>query len=193
MLRPPSRRLTSCQSLPPYRRILQRRSRERCQKQALCHSMRLSRRHLSWSNQPRSMAQPRFEAESDLLIPRPESVPQPEPESVSGPRHGAADSPLRRAWSHRTTKLSLAAVVAVVAVFAILWGIRMAHKSPSDTPSATAATQPTSNKPAHAAFVLPVTQAQMTQYEHYAQGLQKANAAAVKAFVRSGAPRQRPS
>ncbi len=76
--------------------------------------------------------------------------------------------------------------MAAVAVFAIIWSIRMAHtNSGSDAPSSTT-TQPASRQPAHTAFVLPVTKAQLTQYEKYAQELQRGNAAATKAFVRSG-------
>ena len=113
-----------------------------------------------------------------------------EPEAAPGSPDGVQIGPLRRAWSHRTTKMAALCVVAVVVVVAIIWGIRMAHKNPgADTPPSTTATTgagSASSQPPHTAFVLPITTAQLTQYEQYAQGLQKGNAAATKVFVSSG-------
>jgi len=83
--------------------------------------------------------------------------------------------------------MAILCVVAFAAVIAIIWGIRTAHTNPgSDTPSPTTLAQSASEQPAHTTFVLPVTTAQLTQYEQYAQGLQNGNAAATKAFVSSG-------
>ena len=136
--------------------------------------------------QPADVAPLRYEDESVPLLPAPEA----EPEAASGSPDGAPVGPLRRAWSHRTTKMAVLCVVAIVAVAAIIWGIRMAHKNPgSDTPPSTTATtvaRSASGQPPHTAFVLPITTAQLTQYEQYAQGLQKGNAAATKVFVSSG-------
>jgi hypothetical protein len=136
---------------------------------------------------PTDVAQPRTEVQFRRLSPLLESEPHPEFVAVSGPPHGGPIGPLRRAWSHRTTKMAVLCVVAVVAVFAIIWGIRMANKNPgSDTPSPTTATQPASKQPTHTAFVLPITTAQLAQYKQYAQGVQNANAAATKVLVSSG-------
>jgi hypothetical protein len=132
--------------------------------------------------QPADVAPVRSGDGSAPLLP----VLEVEPEAVSDSPDGAPVGPLRRAWSHRTAKMAVLGVVAVVAVVAIIWGIRMAHTNPgSDTPPSTTA-RSASTQPSHTAFVLPVTTAQLTQYEQYAQGLQKGNAAATKVFVSSG-------
>ena len=139
---------------------------------------------------PEDVAQLPFEDESVLPLASIEPVLELEPEAVSSPGQKRLVGLLRRAWSHRTTKMAVLCVAAVVAVIVIIWGIRMAHTSPgSDTPSSTTATtaaQSASRQSPHTAFVLPVTSAQLTQYEQYAQGLQKGNAAATKVFITSG-------
>jgi hypothetical protein len=104
--------------------------------------------------------------------------PEPEPEP---------DGPIRRLWSHRTTKLAVLGLTAVVVVVLIIGGIRLFAKSPgSPGPSATTVTQPASRPVHHNHFVAPISAEQLTQYQRYAAALQNANLAAIRGFDRAG-------
>ncbi len=111
------------------------------------------------------------------------------PESVAGPRR-PSDSrrgPIGRLWSHRWAKVAVLCLAAVVVVILIIWGIRLVHNgpgsgAPSLPPPSTAARHATS----HTAFVAPIDNAQLAQYEQYAAGLQKANIAATSGFISAG-------
>ena len=71
-----------------------------------------------------------------------------------------------------------------VAVVLIIWGLRIATKSPS---SGAPLTTTTTFSPAHhAPLAAPISTAQLTQYEGYAAGLKKANEAATKGLVGVG-------
>ncbi len=95
--------------------------------------------------------------------------------------------PIRRLWSHRWTKVALLCLAAAVAVVLIIWGLRLAHKSPSaGAPLSTTVPPHAVVHPHHPAFVSPIPAAQMVKYEQYAQGLQTANVTAAHALAAAG-------
>jgi hypothetical protein len=77
--------------------------------------------------------------------------------------------------------LGLAGVVAVVL---IIWGLRIATKSPSS--GAPLPTTTTSSPAQHTPQVAPISAAQMTLYDGYAAGLKNGNEAATRGFVGVG-------
>jgi hypothetical protein len=77
--------------------------------------------------------------------------------------------------------LGLAGVVAVVL---IIWGLRIATKSPSSGAPLTTTT--TSSPAQHTPQVAPISAAQMTLYDGYAAGLKNGNEAATRGFVGVG-------
>jgi hypothetical protein len=106
---------------------------------------------------------------------QPEQEPEPEHEGL-----------VRRVWSHRTTKLAVFAVAAVVVVILILGGIRLFAKSPTSAgTTATTVTRPASGSRRNH-VVSPLNAAQMAQYQKYAAGLQSANVSATRGFIQAG-------
>jgi hypothetical protein len=94
-------------------------------------------------------------------------------------------------WSHRWTKVAILCLAAIVAVFLIVGGIRLAHNNegsgnPSLPAPSTTPTRPAPSDATQKPFVAPISAAQLTQYRQYAEGLQKANAVATKGFVSAG-------
>ena len=103
----------------------------------------------------------------------PEPGPKPEPDHLIG-----------RLWSHPRTKAAVLVLASVVAVVLIIWGLRIATKSPSS--GAPLVTTTTSSPAQHAAQVAPISAAELTKYEGYAAGLKTANEAAASGFVGKG-------
>ena len=99
-----------------------------------------------------------------------EPGPEPEPKHLIG-----------RMWSRPRTKAVVLGLAGIVAVVLIIWGLRIATKSPSSGEPLTTTT--TSSPAHHAAQVAPISAAQLTKYEGYAAGLKTANEAATKGFV----------
>jgi hypothetical protein len=108
-----------------------------------------------------------------------EHQPEPEPK----PEHEAV---IRRAWSHRTTKLAVLAMAAIVVVILIVGGIRLFAKSPGSGGTTAATVTRPESRPHSNHVVAPIDAAQMTQYRGYAAGLQSANVAATRGFVHAG-------
>ena len=77
-------------------------------------------------------------------------------------------------------------LAAIVAVFLIIGGIRLATKSSPSGPSSTTGTRPAASTTHHGHVVVPIDSGQLTKYEGYAQGLQQANAVATRAFAKVG-------
>jgi hypothetical protein len=92
-------------------------------------------------------------------------------------------------------RVVLLCVAALVVVLLIIGGIRLISDNnqgsgPSAPPPTTAVTHPTTHTAASVAQPpLPITSAQLTQYEQYAQTLQEANTTASKSLAGSGAAR----
>ena len=103
------------------------------------------------------------------------SLPQQKPE------HNSA---VRRLWSHPWAKVAVLCLAAALAVVVIVGAIRLTSKN-NNSGSGLSATTTTS---AHqsSAKVAPISAPQLTLYEGYAEGLQKANETATKAFVADG-------
>jgi hypothetical protein len=134
--------------------------------------------------------------------PPPATVDPPAPEKLSDAPDDAAswfeseprpDQPTRRWWSHPWAKFSVMGLAAVVAVVLIVGGIRLFTKSPgSGDVTSTTVSRPAHN-PAHhnsqtapLSLAAPVSAAQLTRYELWATGLQKANVTATKGFIEAG-------
>jgi hypothetical protein len=97
------------------------------------------------------------------------------------PEHNSA---VRRLWSHPWAKVAVLCLAAVLAVVVIVGAIRLTSKN-NNSGSGLSATTTTS---AHQSSpkVAPISAPQLTLYEGYAEGLQKANETATKAFVADG-------
>jgi hypothetical protein len=112
------------------------------------------------------------------------------PVETSGPKHGA-QGPFARLWAHPWTKLVALCLVVIVAVLVIVWGLRLAHKDPGSGSGPTAVTQTTTSQTAattttQAAVAVPVTAAQLAQYQQYAGAFQTANTAAKTGLASAG-------
>jgi hypothetical protein len=105
--------------------------------------------------------------------------PEPEPE----PEH---EGLIRRVWSHRTTKLAVLAVAAIVVVILIIGGIRLFAKSPGSTGTTATTVTGAASRPHRSHVAAPINAAQMTQYQGYADGLERANVAATREFIKAG-------
>ena len=105
--------------------------------------------------------------------------PEPEPE----PEH---EGLIRRMWSHRTTKWAVLTVAAILVVILIIGGIRLFAKSPGSTgTTATTATRAPFH-PHRSPVAAPINAAEVTRYQRYAAGLQSANVAATRGFIKAG-------
>jgi hypothetical protein len=105
-----------------------------------------------------------------------------EPEAEPEP-----DGWLRPLWSHPKVKFAGFAVAVAVIALAIIVGIRhFATNNSSSGPSLTTTTQPASHPVHHNSFVLPISTAELLQYEGYATALQNGNAAASTGFAKAG-------
>ena len=118
-----------------------------------------------------------------------DSVSEPEPKRRAETRRG----PIGRIWTHRTTKVVVVCLAAVIAVVLVIWGIRLTHKSPDSSgpnlPTAsTTTTVAASSKTAQTDFVLPVTSAQLAQYKQYAAAMETANTTAKAGLAGLGNP-----
>ena len=87
--------------------------------------------------------------------------------------------------------MAVLCLAAAVAVILVIWGIRLTHKDPGSggptvPPSSTTTTRPATSHIAPTAFVAPLNNAQLAQYEQYATGLRTANGVAAKGFVGAG-------
>jgi hypothetical protein len=112
------------------------------------------------------------------------------PVETSGPKHGA-QGPFARLWAHPWTKLVALCLVVIVAVLVIVWGLRLAHKDPGSGSGPTAVTQTTTSQTAattttQAAVAVPVTAAQLAQYQQDAGAFQTANTAAKTGLASAG-------
>lgn len=107
-----------------------------------------------------------------------ETVPEQQPEPGRHPRR----------WPPRgRIRVAALCVAAVVVVVGIIGGIRLANKNPNSgavTTTTVARTATTTDQ--QPPKVAPISAAQLTQYEGYAEGLQKANNTATKGFVGAG-------
>jgi len=102
--------------------------------------------------------------------------PEPEPEP---------DDAIRRLWSHRATKLAVLGLVALIAVVLIVGAIRLFAQSPG--PTGTTATHHASRPNHHNThIVVPISAAQLTQFQGYAAALENANLIATRDFERAG-------
>jgi len=112
------------------------------------------------------------------------------PPSEPGPEGRSAETkpgPFRQLWSHRWTKVALLCLAAAVAVVVIIWGLRSAHKSPSEgAPPATTAPPHHVVHTAPKTLVVPLPAAEVAKYQQYAAGFQTANATANHAIVAAG-------
>jgi hypothetical protein len=112
------------------------------------------------------------------------------PVKTSGPKH-SAQGPFARMWAHPWTDLVALCLVVIVAVLVIVWGLRLAHKDPGSGSGPTAVTQTTTSQTAatttrQATVAVPVTAAQLAQYQQYAGAFQTANTAAKTGLARAG-------
>jgi len=108
---------------------------------------------------------------------------EPEPRRGAGAWRGPVD----RLWAHPRARAAILILSAAVVVFLIIWGIRLADKSPgASAPPPTTAPRHAAVHTHHKAFVAPIPAAQLAKYQQFIQGLQTANAAATGAFVGAG-------
>jgi len=108
-------------------------------------------------------------------------------EPAPGRRADTKLGPIGRVWSHHWTKVALLCLAAAVAVILVIWGLRLAHKSPSaGAPSPTSVPRHPALHTRPKTFVAPIPAAELTKYQQYAQGLHAANVAATRSIVAAG-------
>ena len=140
---------------------------------------------------PQPVVDPAPEARYPLLPASPENVAVPPDAQDANWFDGAQaqpkpehDSAVRRLWSHPWAKVVVPCLAAALVVVVIVGAIRLTSKS-NNSGSGLSATTTTS---AHRSSpkVAPISAPQLTLYEGYAEGLEKANETATKAFVADG-------
>ncbi|MGO9855085.1 MAG: hypothetical protein ACLPYY_08600 [Acidimicrobiales bacterium] len=123
---------------------------------------------------------------SSAPAPDPATIPEFEFEPVAEPE---PDHFLARMWSQHRFREAVFGLAAVVVVLLIIAGIRLiagGNTGSGDLSPTTTVTRPASQTVHHVHVVVPISAAELAQYEGYADGLQQANTVTTKAIAGAG-------
>ena len=96
---------------------------------------------------------------------------------------------LARMWSHHRFREAVFGLAAVVVVLLIIGGIRLVvggNTGSGDLSPTTTVTRPASQTVHHVHVAVPISAAELAQYDGYADGLQQANTVTTKAIASAG-------